>query len=366
MLAKRMLILLVLFVFPFLLLAQLKPVIQVTGRVMEQVDAKEKGVSGLEILIQGIGDKPTKRQTEKDGSFSFKTLSQSEIRIEIPRTEFALMDPRDGSLRFSEDKGNTLIKILVVSLESNEDLYKKIKQLHRKVEELTLSNQFKDALFENTRDTLLAIQAENQALRIQKTELEQSLAKARQENKLKSDSLSRSLSELNQAYKEIERLEDQVYELLEAKYLKQQSFYDRIVSGLEKYSLILKDMQYQVSQMDLYIKAHQFHSYRTVSTSYNETYSNLKAEYRSLIQGVRRYWENDDLADELAEVYDYVTGKIHEERLFPDMQELNTHLKLSKMKKAKNKAEILSKDLLPLIQSLEKHSTDIKQKLMHP
>jgi len=334
--------------------AQFPEAIQVDGWIMLKEGDSEKGLAGVELWVRHEKGAPSKKVTDTKGYFSFKTpKNQNSIRIDIPPDEFAFLDPRDGHVILNP-KISLQVKITVVSKEKDEKLYREIKSLTAKVSGLQMDKKRLNAMYDALRDSMMDMRAIRSQLLSQVEALEERLGRSRERNELQQQELEALKKQLADKEQENQGLRAALFDALEEKYLRQQNIYNQISEDLQEYLVRIKDIRDQNKYLQDYYKTNNYNPYKRAASAYNKSFEKIKKNHKGLLEGVQRYWENPALQQRLAQLYDFLLIRLHEEKLVPSFNDLNREISQRRIKKIKQMGQSLEASLSPDIDDLEK------------
>ncbi|GJM31012.1 MAG: hypothetical protein DHS20C18_00130 [Saprospiraceae bacterium] len=346
--------------FPFLLTAQPYPIIEIHGRLLEQIDSQRKGIGGVNVYIYENGQTRSNIQTEGDGRFSFKlAVKKSEFKIEIHPQDYRIVIPHEGILDMPTSGGKVEIEILVVGHNTTPEMEKKMEALSSKVSRLKAKNQLSqrqiDALSRTMLDTIAFY--ENQRLAYEKS-IEQLKTKVAADQQIKQalqDSLVRKQQQLLKLQSQVDQLTQQLFIALEEQYLRQKKYFDDISSGLSNYIIHLKDFWDLLPNVKYYFSSNESAQiYNATANRYSNSFININDNYQAYLEGVKRYWKPPEVGRELSATFDYLLVKLHKETLLPATKNMNNFLQNRNLNKAQKAGAEAYESLTPMVEKLEK------------
>ncbi len=344
----------------FLYCQQPSGIVEIHGKLIEQINDQRHGVSGVSIYVYENGTLQSRLETEQDGRFSFKlALRKSELKLEIHPKDYRIVIPHQGLLDMPANSTPRMeIEILVAGLDTPPELDKKLNELTRQVDQLESKNQLSrrqiNALARTMADTIMYY--ENQKLSFENSikSLEVQLSNEQQSNKQLRDSLLQAQLRLQRLTLQVDDLTKKLFNALEEQYLRQKKYFDDISAELSNYLISLKDLTEILPQVKQYFSNSNYaQNYNSTVNRYSAAFIKINDHHRSHLEGVQRYWKTPEIVRELSRVYSFLLNDLHQREFKPAMNEVTNFLQNRNLNKAQKVSSEISEKLGPMTTKLE-------------
>ncbi len=329
-------------------------IIDIEGRVIEQIEGREVGVGGIRLFIANYGDY---LYTDPTGAFAASIPADGQpFQIEIHHPRYNILTPPGGRLQLSEFTTSTFkieLKILVRGAGRNEALEEEIHQLNARMERLQqqkrLSAHQIAKLQQQMLDTILHFQGERR-------KLENRLAKAETRNRELGDSVETRDKIIAAQRDSIETLIDRLYVALEEQYLRQQEIYEDLSGLLKSYRSRAADLNDWLPRLKSYFRdPTAAQDYVRTIEAYNDIYNALQSGHEGLLTGIAHYWKHPAAVTEARQTCLYALEEVHRSVILPYNQTLLPYFedRPPKVNRAQKEADAFHTQLNPLIERLE-------------
>ena len=342
-----------LLLFPFVGYTQVLDVIDVHLNISEKVEQDIHALPNATLQISDIGQV----STDPAGNYAFTYPVRNQvdpiISISLVSEQHKMLKPVDGSIALDPTREEMFIEFLVVNMESQSPAFQeRIKKLEKRISGLqaknALTTQQLNALNSILLDTILYYEANRVAMENQIADFE----------KLTTD----QQEEITSLKTKISGLEDQVDQLtldleaaLEARYLRQNDYYKRITANLLAYLRKAKDLRDHLPFISTYFSSSTgYQNFDKDIKAYNSIWEEFDNNRMSYVEGVDRYWENNALARDTEDVFEFLVKSIHQNQLLTVIRDINVEIHKRKPKKAQKIATSSHEDMTENIRSLEK------------
>lgn len=326
---------------------------ELRGRVVEVSNGKVKGVPNVKVKIIGESVNVTK----PDGSFSLFIPAKKEyVTISLENCAHPMISPYAGRVNLPPSGE---LQIRVCALE-NTRLRNKIDKLGAQIgkleKERKLSNRQLSQMHQVLLDTILYYEDQIQQLANNLAEKEAQLdEKQKQTNALE---------------QEVALLQQQLFEALEEKYLRQHKTYKDLSAGLNNYRSRLKDVQREMGRVsDCFLHSEGCNNFYSAIRKYSEARNDIDESSNSNVEAVAHYWDDKNLSDQLRNTYQFILKTVHEPVMFDMVNEqvinpikdyaARKRGRMAAQKEAERGAEAAMKELAPLITELDIKIDDI-------
>ena len=340
-------------------------ILAIKGTISEQIDNSIKGLSAIKFQVEAIDEA---LETDNQGAFSFEFplieerlyKGTDEINFTIPG--YTILRPFNGVLQIDTLDYDLVLDILVIKKDAVSAYSKQVKKLNRRLSKLKRENVLSSARLNVMNDSLLANiqQSEAQKVELQSaiSSLETNLASTSADNEALNQKLIAAKTQLMDMQSSVEELNEELQEALEDKYRRQQEFYESISKGLQDYLVRTKDVHELLVDVGNYFPSSNnpefVGAYNVALNAYNEIFVTLNEEQDNYVQGVKQYWEDPQIAKQVALTFEVVFDMIHYPRLQPAFREINGFITTRKKKKAINAGQTAFDELNAPLINLEK------------
>ena len=340
-------------------------ILTVKGTITQQIDNVIKELPTTKFQVEAIDEA---LETDKQGAFSFQFpliedrlyKGTDEINFTIPG--YTILRPFNGVLQIDTLDYDLVLDILVIKKDAVSAYSKQVKKLNRRLSKLKRENVLSTARLNVMNDSLLANiqQSETQKAVLQTTiaDLETNLASTSADNEALNQKLISAKTQLMDMQSSVEELNEALQEALEDKYRRQQEFYESISKGLQDYLVRTKDVHELLVDVGNYFPSSNnpefVGAYNVALNAYNDIFVILNEEQDNYVQGVKQYWEDPQVAKQVAQTFEVVFDLIHYPRLQPAFREINGFITTRKKKKAISSGQTAFNELSAPLINLEK------------
>lgn len=258
------------------------------------------GVSNVKVKV--VGESAT--VTKLDGSFSLYVPSGKEyVTISLENCAKPMVYPYAGRVNLPVS-GELYIRVCALENTRLRDkvdaLGRQIKQLER---ERQMSNRQLSQLHQVMLDTILFY--ENQVQQLSKTLDDRAVQ------------LEAKQQKINDLEAKVESLEQQLFEALEVKYLKQHQTYKDLSASLNAYRSRLKDVQKELPRIsDCFLNSQGCDNFYSAIKKYSEARNKIDETSSSMVEAVSHYWDDQTLPGMLQATFDFILKTVHEPVMF--------------------------------------------------
>ena len=338
--------------------------IDVDGKIFEQLNGSVQNLANTKIKVKGIG----KFTTDEKGAFAFKVpifefnRFDTQIDVEITVDGYDVISPLDGIIEMDTADYKMTLDLTVVGDELNEAYRAQLDNLNRRLGRLKKDNALSVGRLNALNDSLLSNikNGEYQRLELENTinNLNNDLANAEEGNEQLKAQLETKVQEMTDLAAQITDLNQKVLEAKQEKYLRQENQLRAITADLKDYLIRTKDVHELLEHVEEYFPARgnpeYVKSYNTSLTEYNRILARLNEEHKTYIQNVASFWSAPAVAQQLDETFQILFNQLHFPKLQPALSEVNSFLRKRKAKKADQVAHAAFHDMYPIILNLEK------------
>ncbi len=340
-------------ILPWQVCAQTTRTFELKGAVVEVSEGQSKGVSGVTVSVFG----QDYDITDDRGNFSLDVNpSDGFIILTLENCPYPLIDPRSGQISMPPP-GNLQVRVCAVE---NEKLRSKVEGLNNRIGKLERERQLSKRQLEYLHRTLLdtVLFYEKQV---------QSLSQTLDE---KNTQLAEKQGKIEKLERKIASLEQQVFEALEEKYLRQQQTLKAIAEDLNAYRSRLKDVQHELPRLsDCFLHPDGCNNFYSAIRKYSEARNKIDETHSANVNSVAHYWESRPLSEKLEETYSYILKTIHEpvmfgrlnEQVLDPLKEYSTRKKgrIAAKKETEQGAGAVQQSLAPMVIELDKKIDEI-------
>lgn len=321
--------------------------IELRGRVVEVQNGQAKGVPNVKVKIIGESVNVTKA----DGSFSlFVPFRQEYVTISLENCPHPMISPYAGRVNLPPS-GELQVRVCAME---NTKLRNKIDDLGRKIgkleKERQMSNRQLSKMHQVLLDTILYYEGQIQQLVNNLAEKETQL-----------DEKQKQTIALEE---KVALLQQQLFEALEEKYLRQHKTFKDISAELNNYRSRLKDVQRELGRIsDCFLHSEGCNNFYSAIRKYSEARNKMDETSNSNVEAVAHYWENPSLPDQLQETYHYILKVLHEPIMFEMVNEqvinpikdfsARKRGRMAAQKEAERGAEAAMNTLAPMVIELD-------------
>ncbi len=358
-----------LFLLPFLSHAQVIDFVDVRLRVTEKVAHQTQPLPGARLNISNLGNEQV--LTNEDGEYLFsypiRNKVDPEISIALISDEHKILKPLDGKLELDPARNEIDIEVMVINVTKESPAFRqRIRDLEKRISGLKSKNALTrrqlQALNQALVDTILYFEADRERLESEMSQLSQEVTQLTSLTEQQQSEIEARKKEVEVQKAKMELLQEKVDKLtldlelaLEQKYLRQNEYFKDISENLTEYVQRLKDLKDLLPYIKDYFKGPDYvQVYNDNLNSYNDAFSVLNTQHQSYLEGVNRYWENEELEKELENIFTYLLSGLHLRQVYPLVQELNNEIRKNRPRKAEKLAESHREDLGINTKKLEK------------
>ena len=358
--------LILLLVLPFIIFAQYDTLsmLHVQGKLVEQVAGKMEGIAHASLKVKGVGTYTTNGY----GEFAFKMpildyhRFDEQIAIEIQANNYQIIRPLDGILMIDAADFNVTLELLAIGKKSSSDYQSQVQRLNQRLQKLKKEKALSQRRLNAINDSLLNNIQRNEAQRIQLentiADLEANLQTAAVGNEALKARLEATQGELNTLRSSVERLNAQLADALEEKYLRQQQFFKAISADLQDFLIRTKDVHEMIQNVKEYFPSSNnpdfVRTYNQTLQTYSDILAKINEQQENYIQGVQRYWRSPQTTLQVQNTFEVIFDQLHYPKLQPAISEINTYIRTNKKKKAAKLGHDIFHNLNALIINLEK------------
>lgn len=339
-------------------------VVQIQGRLVEQLEGKLAGVPNTTLNVAGVGD--VKTNGKGDFSFEFPFLAynrfDSQVEVKLKIANYDILRPLDGGLLVDTLDYNMTLEVLVIGKNADAVYRKQVNKLNKRLSKLQGENSLSIRRLNVMNDSLLSnIQkSEVQRATLENTivDLEKNLEDATSGNEELKMQLTLARETLNDQQVQVEDLQNQLEVALEEKFRRQQQFYRAISADLKDFLIRTKDVHQMIQNVGEYFPSSNNPDFVTTFNNtlkaYNGILEKINEEHKNYIQGVNQYWGNPILTNQVEQTFEVLFHQLHYPKLQPAMSEIVGFIRIDKKKKAMKAGHETFHDLNALIINLEK------------
>ena len=352
---------LVLLLLPLFPKAQVMDYVDIHLTIREKVGDEIRAIPNARLTISDVGEVATDEHGQYVYPYPVRNQADPEISISMLSPERKLLKPLDGSVQIDPSQQEFYIDFLVVNMaDESQEFQKKIEALENNMGKLQRENQLtKRQLYRlnNTLlDTILYFEQIRSSLEAQVSEMENLTEEQRQ-------TIERQQSEIANLEAKVNTLTQDLTEALEERYLRQNEYFKAISSSLAGYVRHAKDLEEHLPHIKTYFGANDFRSMDRDARLYEKVFIEISDRQQEFLEGVARYWQNEEINKELEEVFDLLIKGIHLNQIRPTVNEIFDLISQGKPGKAQKTAEGAYEDISLNIRSLEKQINRILMKL---
>ncbi len=339
-------------------------IVQVQGRLVEQLTGQMTGIPHVSLKITGIGV----YKTNEHGEFAFKVpildynRFDAQVEVEIKADNYQILRPLDGILLLDTADFNITLELLAIGKEASEAYRDQIQNLNQRLSKLKREKILSLRRLSAMNDSLLNNIQRNETQRIQLensiADLEANLQTATAGNEALRARLEATQGELNTLQTSVERLNEQLADALEEKYLRQQQFFKAISADLQDFLIRTKDVHEVIQNVKEYFPSSNnpdfVRTYDKTLQAYNDILVKINEEHENYIQGVQRYWKAPQTTQQVKNTFEVIFDQLHYPKLQPAVSEINAYIRANKKKKAAKVGHETFHRLNALIINLEK------------
>ncbi|MEM6320773.1 MAG: hypothetical protein AAF960_24115 [Bacteroidota bacterium] len=339
-------------------------VVEVDGRILQQLNGSIQQLPNAKLRVKGIG----KFTTNETGNFAFQVpifeynRFDEQIEVSITVDGYDIISPLNGTIEMDTADYQMTLDLTVVGDELSANYRQQLDKLSRRLNRLKADNAMSVGRLNALNDSLLnnIKNGEYQRQQLESTiaNLNSDLANATAGNEALKKQLSEKQAALTSLSEQINDLNQKVLEAKQEKYLRQEKHLRAITSDLKDYLIRTKDVHELLEHVEEYFPARgnpeYVKSYNSSLTAYNKILTQLNEEHKTYIQNVSSYWSAPAVAAQLDETFQILFNQLHFPKLQPALSEVNSYLRKRKAKKADQVAHAAFHDMYPIILNLEK------------
>ena len=355
-------ILMILFLIPITVAAQVLDYINVRLTIQEKVGHTTEPLANAKLNISDLGEVATDDAGEKFFTYPIQNTVDPKISISLLSNEHKTLKPLDANIAIDTTRDEMVIEMLVVNMANeNETFRQRIVDLERRMEVLKKKNQLTEqqlaAISQQLIDTIFYYEGIKQEMmaKIENlenvTEEQQSIIEAQNQRILELE---------NQVYD----LTDKLTQALEEKYLRQKEYFDKVTRALRSYVRKAQDLKNHLPFIESYfISPTGLENYSNDINAYNAIYEEIDNERANYLEGVENYWDNKGVSRNLEEVFDLALKGIHLDQMLPTLTGIYGEFTKQRPKKAKKIAEEHYETMSMNLNGLEQKINRIEMKM---
>ena len=346
---------------PIFLQAQVLDFVDIHLTIREKVGDKTQVMPNVKLKISDLGEITTDQDGQYVYSCDVREQVDPEISISLLSEEHKLLKPLDGSIMVDPSQKELHIDFLVVNMaEESAEFQKRIKGLEDNMARLRREKQLtKQQLFRlnNTLlDTIIYFETIRNALEERVSEVEAA-------NDEQQRVIEQQQAEIAKLEDKVNVLTQELTEALEEKYLRQNQYFKDISSNLAGYVRHAKDLEEHLPHIRTYYSANDFRSMDRDARLYEKVFVEISDRHQEYLEGVDRYWQNEEINKELEELFDLLIKGIHLNQIRPTVNDVFDQISKGKPGKAQKMAQSAHENIAFNIRSLEQRISRILIKL---
>lgn len=338
-------------------------IVKVNGKVIEKMNAKEIALTNADVHITNIGDK----KTDQNGNFSFEypifegNMTEPKVAIEIRSPNYNLLHPIDGQVSLNPSEFLLSIELMVIGNDVSSAFQQQIDKQKQRINQLKKAKKLNlrqlNAINKQLLDTILYFENQQLVFQEKMQQLETKLAESSEENEVLKEELIGYKKQVETLEQSVATLSEQLFEALEAKYLRQQTYFQNISADLQEYLLNLQDINDLLPKIKLYFPSNGNRdfapTFNQAIEKYNAIYTKIFKEHPDYLEAVDHYWKTEKLNEPTKQTFDFLIQEVHDNHFLPNLSSILDLIRQNKANKAQKQGEATHQELTLLIQQLE-------------